>query len=143
MPEQDRARRYHDPRYRAILADVALGLGLLAVVAFTAPGQALASTVDPMPDVLGAFALGVGLIVLSAVLRFPLTVWLGLTHERAFGFSRQSRRDRHGAGRSLQRGIIRRAGGPAVAEHALFLLLGPRSEKRGAAHDFPIQKSLD
>jgi STE24 endopeptidase len=83
------ARRYHDPRYRVILADVVLGLGVPAAVAFTP----LAGVVDGLPDVPGAFALGAAVVVLSALVRLPLTVWLGLLHERAFGFSRQSGRD--------------------------------------------------
>jgi STE24 endopeptidase len=84
------ARRYHDPRYRAILADLAIALAFLALVAFTAPGHALAGVVDPLPEALGALALGALLVVLSALVRLPLSIWLGLTHERAFGFSRQS-----------------------------------------------------
>jgi STE24 endopeptidase len=89
----DLARRYHDPRYRAILADIALGVAVLALVALTPPGQALSSVVDGLPDWLGAALLGILLVVLSALVRLPLSVWLGLTHERAFGFSRQSNRD--------------------------------------------------
>ncbi|HEX4929936.1 MAG TPA: M48 family metallopeptidase [Gaiellaceae bacterium] len=87
------ARRYHDPRYRAILADVALGLAVAAVLAFTPPGQAVLGIVDPLPDALGAFVLGLLIVHISALVRLPLTVWLGLLHERAFGFSRQSARD--------------------------------------------------
>ena len=90
MADQDLARRYHDPRYRAILADLALGLALLAAVAFTTAGQTLSGVVDSLPEALGAFVLGALLVVLSALVRLPLSVWLGLTHERAFGFSRQS-----------------------------------------------------
>lgn len=93
MTDAALARRYHDPRYRAILADVALGLAFLAFVAFTAPGQALAGVVDPLPGALGVFALGALVTVLSALVRLPLSVWLGLTHERAFGFSRQTGRE--------------------------------------------------
>ncbi len=93
MIEPDAARRYHDPRYRAILADLAIGLAFLALVAFTAPGHALAGVVDPLPEALGALALGALLVVLSALVRLPLSIWLGLTHERAFGFSRQSGRE--------------------------------------------------
>ena len=93
MADADLARRYHDPRYRAIVADAALGLALLAVVALTPPGHALASAVDPLPEALGAFALGALLVALSALVRLPLSVWLGLTHERAFGFSRQTGRE--------------------------------------------------
>ncbi|MDQ3067950.1 MAG: M48 family metallopeptidase [Actinomycetota bacterium] len=87
------ARRYHDPRYRAILADVAIGLGVLAFVAFAPPGQAMAAVVDPLPDALGALLLGTVLIVGSALVRLPISVWLGLTHEREYGFSRQSNRN--------------------------------------------------
>ena len=90
MADRDLVRRYHDPRYRAILADLALGLALLAVVGLTSPGQALAGVVDGLRAGLGAFVLGALLVVLSALVRLPLSIWLGLTHERAFGFSRQS-----------------------------------------------------
>ena len=89
----DLARRYHDPRYRVILADVALGLSVPAVLAFASPGQAVLGIVDPLPEVLGAFLLGLLIVHISALVRLPLTVWLGLLHERAFGFSRQSARD--------------------------------------------------
>ena len=87
------ARRYHDPRYRAILADVALGLAVLAVLAFTPFGHAVLGIVDPLPEALGAFLLGFLIVHLSALVRLPLSIWLGLLHERAFGFSRQSSRD--------------------------------------------------
>lgn len=87
------ARRYHDPRYRVILADVALGLAMLAVLAFTAPGQAVVGIVDSLPEAAGAFLLGALIVHLSALVRLPLSIWLGLLHERAYGFSRQSGRD--------------------------------------------------
>jgi STE24 endopeptidase len=87
------ARRYHDPRYRVILADVALGLAVPAVLALAPPGQAVLGIVDPLPDALGAFLLGFLIVHLSALVRLPLSVWLGLLHEREFGFSRQSGRD--------------------------------------------------
>ena len=87
------ARRYHDPRYRVILADLVVGLAFLGVVAFTPPGHALAAVVDGLPEALGAALLGALLVALSALLRLPFSVWLGLTHEREFGFSRQSGKD--------------------------------------------------
>jgi STE24 endopeptidase len=90
VADPDAARRYHDPRYRAIVADLALGLALLLLLALTPPGHALSSIVDPLPEAAGAFTLAVLVVVLSALVRLPLTVWLGLTHERAFGFSRQT-----------------------------------------------------
>ena len=86
----DRERGYHDPRYRVILADVLLGLAVLAVLAFTPAGQDVLGIVDGLPAGLGAFLLGVLIVVLSALVRLPLTVWLGLLHERRFGFSRES-----------------------------------------------------
>jgi Zn-dependent protease with chaperone function len=49
--------------------------------------------VDPLPEALGALVLGALLVVLSTLVRLPLSVWLGLTHERAFGCSRQTGRD--------------------------------------------------
>ena len=53
------ARRYHDPRYRAILADVALGLAVLAPCSRSRRlGQAVLGIVDPLPEALGAFLLG-------------------------------------------------------------------------------------
>ena len=87
------ARRYHDPRYRAILADVALELAVPVVLAFTSAGQALLGVFDPLPEALGAFLLGFLIVCASALVRLPLTAWLGLLHERAFGFSRQTWRD--------------------------------------------------
>jgi len=86
----DRERSYHDPRYRVILADLLLGLALTALLAFTSAGQDVLGVVDGLPAVLGAFLLGVLIVVLSALVRLPFTVWLGLLHERRFGFSRES-----------------------------------------------------
>jgi STE24 endopeptidase len=83
-------RRYHDPRYRAIIADMLVGLAMVAVLAFTSAGQDVLGIVDGLPAVLGAFVLGVLIVGLSALVRLPFTVWLGLLHERRFGFSRES-----------------------------------------------------
>jgi STE24 endopeptidase len=85
-----RIRSYHDPRYRVILADVLLGLAVPAALAFTPPGHDLLGVVDSVSAVLGAFLLGALVVVISALLRLPLSVWLGLLHERRFGFSRES-----------------------------------------------------
>ena len=86
----ERERRYHDPRYRVILADLLLGLAVTAVLAFTEAGQDVLGIVDGLPAVFGAFLLGVLIVVISALVRLPFTVWLGLLHERRFGFSRES-----------------------------------------------------
>ena len=87
---QELVRRYHDPRYRALLADNLLGVAVLAAMAFTTPGQALLGIVDLLPEAVGAFLLGFLLVHVSALVRLPIGVWLGLLHERRFGFSRQS-----------------------------------------------------
>ena len=87
---QELERRYHDPRYRALLADNLLGIAVLALIAFTPPGHALLGVVDSLPEALGAFLLGFLLVHVSALARLPFSVWLGLLHERRFGFSRQS-----------------------------------------------------
>jgi STE24 endopeptidase len=87
---RERVREYHDPRYRVILADLVLGLVVVAVLAFTSVGQDLLGIVDGLPAALGAFLLGVLTVGLSTLVRLPLTVWLGLLHERRFGFSRES-----------------------------------------------------
>ena len=89
----EQARRYHDPRYRAILADVVLALAVPGALAFTSAGQAVLGIVDGLPEALGAFLLGLLLVLVSALVRLPLSVWLGLLHERAFGFSRESARE--------------------------------------------------
>lgn len=115
-----RARAYHDPRYRAILADALLGLAVTAAVAFT-PAAGVA---DGLPDVPGAFLLGAGVVVLSALVRLPLTVWLGLLHERRFGFSRQSGRD-FAADRAKAVAIGAVLAGVAVAGLALAVELAP------------------
>lgn len=84
------ARRYHDPRYLGLLVNALLGVGGLALIALTPPGQALLGIVDALPEALGAFLLGVLLVGVSALVRLPIGIWLGLVHERRFGFSRQS-----------------------------------------------------
>ena len=86
----ERERRYHDPRYRVILADLLLGVAVTAALAFTSAGQDVLGIVAGLPAELGAFLLGVLIVVLSTVARLPLAVWLGLVHERRFGFSRES-----------------------------------------------------
>jgi STE24 endopeptidase len=86
----ERERSYHDPRYRVILGDLLLGLAVTAVLAFTSAGHDLLGIVDGLPAVFGAFLLGVLIVVVSSLVRLPLTVWLGLLHERRFGFSRES-----------------------------------------------------
>jgi Zn-dependent protease with chaperone function len=86
----EQARRYHRPRYVALAADLALGLGVLAVLSFTRAGDSLEPLVEWLPEVAAAFALGALAVGVSALVREPLTLWVGWSHERRFGFSRQT-----------------------------------------------------
>ena len=63
------------------------------MLAFTPVGQAVLGVADPLPEALGAFLLGCLIVHVSALVRLPLSIWLGLLHERAFGFSRESSRE--------------------------------------------------
>lgn len=86
-PEQiERARAYHRPGYVAFAVNTALGLGVLAVLAFAGPS-------------LGGLAWWAAAAVLAAlavvcpfVARLPVGFWLGFVRERRWGFSTQTAR---------------------------------------------------
>ena len=86
----DRERSYHDPRYRVILADLLLGLALLALLASRRPARTSWASSTGFPTFSAHFCSAVLIVALSALVRLPLTTWLGLLHERRFGFSRES-----------------------------------------------------
>lgn len=88
--EIERARRYHRPRYMLLLADAALGLGLLAALAFAWPGDTLDSALGGVPwPARAALEAVIVLGVLEAV-RLPGHFWIGHVRERRYGFSTQS-----------------------------------------------------
>jgi len=75
-------RRYHRPRYIALIADLAVAVAVPAVLAL----------VRPHPDWawwLAAPLLALGVVWASAFVRLPIDVWRGWVHERRFGFSTQ------------------------------------------------------
>lgn len=83
--EVDRARRYHRPIYRSLVAETALGLGLLGVFAAWSP-----TPPGPWPVAAGenaAFA-----VLATWLLRLPLVYLRGFVHERRWGLSTHSLR---------------------------------------------------
>jgi len=88
--EIERARRYHRPRYYAVLLDTALGLGVLGALAFTAAGDQLYGLVDGVPWWARALAVPSLVLACSTLVRLPVSLWSGFLHERRWGFSTQS-----------------------------------------------------
>ena len=87
--EISRARSYHRPLYLALFADWALQFAVLALIAFWLPGDWLwAATGGPWWA--RAFELTVLILVVSALVRLPLSAWRGWVWERRWGFSTQS-----------------------------------------------------
>ena len=83
----ERGRSYHRPRYLTELADFVLGVGVLAVLAFTGLGDAL------LPEwSWWAQALVYPTIVLAllALVRLPISYWRDYVRERRWGLSTQS-----------------------------------------------------
>jgi STE24 endopeptidase len=88
--EIERARAYHRPLYVVFVLRTALSLGYLAALAFSPLGRWLASPVDDVP--LWAYGLAYPALVVAggAVLTFPIAVWRGYLHEKAWRFSTQT-----------------------------------------------------
>ncbi len=83
----ERGRSYHRPRYLTELADFVLGVGVLALLAFTDVGDAL------LPDwSWWAQALVYPTIVLAllALVRLPISYWRDYVREHRWGLSTQS-----------------------------------------------------
>ena len=83
----ERGRSYHRPRYLSELADFALGVAVLALLAFTGVGDAL------LPDwSWWAQALVYPAIVfaLLTLVRLPISYWRDYVRERRWGLSTQS-----------------------------------------------------
>jgi STE24 endopeptidase len=87
--EVERAGRYHRPLYLALLADLALGAAVLAALAWAAPGRWLFGAVDGVGWAGAAAAYAALVVVVSAALRLPLSLWRGWARERRWGFSTQ------------------------------------------------------
>jgi STE24 endopeptidase len=87
--EIERARRYHRPLYFALGADLVLQLAVLAAIAFGPPGNWLwdLTAGSWWARTLELTAL---VILVSALVRLPLSAWRGWAYERRWGFSTQS-----------------------------------------------------
>ena len=88
--ERARSRRYHRPLYLALLADVALGAGLLAALAWSPLGDWLFSPLKSLSPVEAAAAYAALVTAFSNVVRAPLAFWRGWWRERCWGFSTQT-----------------------------------------------------
>ncbi len=88
--ERARAHAYHRPLYFALLADVALGAVLLAVLAWTALGRWLFSPLESLSPVAAAAGYAALVTIVSSIVGTPLAFWRGWRHERQWGFSTQS-----------------------------------------------------
>jgi len=140
--EVARGRAYHRPLYLALLAELALSLGVTAFAAFGWLGGALWRLTGG-PWWARTVLFTVLLLAVLEVVRLPLAWWRGFVRERRWGFSTQSFRgwlwDRAkgfavgcalaAAGFVLLVGCVRFVGGwwPAVAAPGaalLALLLG-------------------
>jgi STE24 endopeptidase len=87
--EIERARRYHRPLYLALAVDWALQVGVLAAIAFGAPGDWLWSATSG-PWWARTLELTALVLAVSTLVRLPLSAWRGWAHERRWGFSTQS-----------------------------------------------------
>jgi len=90
--EVERARAYHLPLYFALLADLALSLAVLALLAFAFLGDGLADVVQAWAWPLRTVALSAIVLGVLFVVRLPLSFWRGYVREKRWGFSTQSPR---------------------------------------------------
>jgi STE24 endopeptidase len=81
-----RGHAYHRPLYLVFLANTAIGIGVLAALAFA--GLQLESW--PWPA--SAVTLSVLAVAVPSIARLPLAFWAGHVRERRFGFSTQTAR---------------------------------------------------
>ncbi|MFL5959121.1 MAG: M48 family metalloprotease [Gaiellaceae bacterium] len=85
-----RSRAYHRPLYLALVVDVALGVGVLAAVAWSPLGGWLFSPLQSVSPVAAAAAFAALVTAFSSAVRTPLALWRGWWRERRWGFSTQS-----------------------------------------------------
>jgi STE24 endopeptidase len=87
--EVRRSASYHRPLYLALLADLALGVAVLAALAWARPGRTLFGLVDSLPPTAAAAAYAALVVCVSTLVRLPLAGWRGWVRERRWGFSTQ------------------------------------------------------
>ncbi len=87
-----RARRYHRPLYAAFVVNSALGIALLAWLAFGTVGDSLYDTTGGWPWWGRGLAFTALVVALSWLVRLPVGLWSGYLRERRWGFSTQTLR---------------------------------------------------
>jgi STE24 endopeptidase len=88
--EVERAGRYHRPRYVLLLVNLVLGLAVLAVLAFSWPGDRLDDALQRLGWAGAAAVWAAVVVVVLEALRLPGAYWIGYVREHQYGFSRQS-----------------------------------------------------
>jgi len=78
-----KAKRYHRPGYAAFVLNTAIGLGVLAILAFAGP------ELDGWSWWAAAIVLAALAIVCPWAARLPVAYWAGYVRERQWGFSTQ------------------------------------------------------
>ena len=86
--EVERSRRYHRPLYAARLADIALGLGIPALLAFTELGDRLYRPVAGLSWALATLCFSALVLTVTTLAGLPLSLWRH-RYERRYGFSTQ------------------------------------------------------
>jgi Zn-dependent protease with chaperone function len=87
-----RARTYHRPLYVVWIVGAAINFALLALLAFGPPGDWIGDWLDGLPFWAEALAWPAVVIALGWLIGLPLSYWRGFVHEKAWGFSTQTRR---------------------------------------------------
>ncbi|HKI92150.1 MAG TPA: M48 family metallopeptidase [Gaiellaceae bacterium] len=90
--ERERARAYRRPLYLAALVDAALGVAVLAALAWGRPGRWLDGAVDGLGWAGAAAGYAALVVAVSTAVRLPLAWWRGFVRERRWGFSTQRAR---------------------------------------------------
>ena len=86
----ERARRYHRPLYLALAIDLVVGIGVLALLAFSQAGHAAFGLVDGGPSWLDALAFVAVVLVIATLLRLPVSFWRSYLHEKEWDLSTQT-----------------------------------------------------
>lgn len=86
----ERARRYHRPVYAVRALAIALGVAVLGVLAFGAPGDWLFDLVDWLPWWGEAAVYSALVALVGSLVATPIAYWRGFLHERRWGFSTQT-----------------------------------------------------
>jgi STE24 endopeptidase len=86
----ERARRYHRPLYLALAVDLVVGIGILAILAFSRVGDAAFRLVDGGPWWLDTLAFVAFVVGITTLARLPLAFWRSYVHEKEWDLSTQT-----------------------------------------------------